>query len=468
MRFAKIFIVVLFVAALACPAAFADQPVNGALTEIGGVTVLNLWGDHYEMGYAHGYLLGHRVPALFEEFFVKLTNVTFLGYERYRRHYLEYWAVPDWYKEEVRGLFDGARDAGVDLYVPSLGRDLDEIDIQCIEGFSDVTSAAWCTSMIAWGPATIDDPILQGKAAITRTADWFAYPWRDQNFFAKQTIILARTPDQGHATLSVSFPGHMACLSCMNDTGVSLMRLTSNHNTPERLADFSQKFIPLNIAMREALESEDPNGDGAYTVDDPAYVLENTPRSTAYNIMTAGPDPEADPPFVFEINHAQSLKRFDSDDTTMPEGVVAATQHMRKMYSPIHCMRFKVMWTLMDAWDGKLTLQRFWGVNRSVAVRFPYISRTVQSMIFIPHLRRVSVTYTDDFLLAPDKEMNWMEWDEVFSVTPSQDDDDDAVDDDDTIDDDDQSDDDDDEPQPDCDPNVDYSGDDDDDDGCGC
>ena len=41
-------------------AALAETPVNGTLRDGGDHQVLHVWGTHYEMGYAHGYLLPSR------------------------------------------------------------------------------------------------------------------------------------------------------------------------------------------------------------------------------------------------------------------------------------------------------------------------------------------------------------------------------------------------------------------------
>src|SRR5690348_5719208 len=46
----------------------AASPVNGTLSRTGSQQLLNLWGTHYQMGYAHGYLLADQIRNLVDAF----------------------------------------------------------------------------------------------------------------------------------------------------------------------------------------------------------------------------------------------------------------------------------------------------------------------------------------------------------------------------------------------------------------
>ena len=56
--------------AFCLPAAVHAQAgqVKGELTSIEGKPVLRVWGTHYEMGYAHGYLLAPEIVAMLEDY----------------------------------------------------------------------------------------------------------------------------------------------------------------------------------------------------------------------------------------------------------------------------------------------------------------------------------------------------------------------------------------------------------------
>ncbi len=44
------------------------QDVNGDVSIVNGVTVVRLWGTHYERGYAQGYLMPDQVEETFSGF----------------------------------------------------------------------------------------------------------------------------------------------------------------------------------------------------------------------------------------------------------------------------------------------------------------------------------------------------------------------------------------------------------------
>ena len=350
---------------------------------------------------------------------------TIWGYEAYRTHYQKHWDVPEWFKNEAAGLIDGAKDALGDLFIVSLNRELDPVDLECLTALSDVMSALWCSSLVAWGPATADDPDLAGAAIVARTGDWFAFPPKDQNFFAKNSVVIARTPDQGRPTVAIGFSGDLSCISCMNDVGVTLLRLTSNHNIPPWRADFSSKSIPLNVTMRESLEQDDPDSDGSFTVDDTHLVLSSSHRSTAYNVVTIGPDSATREPFIHEINHEFSVLRYEEDNIALPTGTVAATQHMRKMYEPDSCDRYSRMAKLLTHWEGKVNKEKMWDITKYVRVEIPLIVRTAHAMVIVPETRSIAVAFSDDNLSAPMKTPVWLQWEDLFDESSADDDDDD-------------------------------------------
>src|SRR4030042_4379008 len=89
---------------LACslPAAVhaQTQQVKGELTFIDGKRVLRVWGTHYEMGYAHGYLLAAEIVDMLEEYMLgKLLDVK--NYGRTRNLLNWYTRIPQPYRTEM-------------------------------------------------------------------------------------------------------------------------------------------------------------------------------------------------------------------------------------------------------------------------------------------------------------------------------------------------------------------------------
>ena len=421
--------------------ALAENEINGELEFIDGIPVLRVWGTPYEMGFAQGYLLGGEIKAEFDNYIMPLVLHLEPVYNLATRIFTSLFVVPDRYQQEAEGIIDGTIAAGVDLFVPDLLRDLTALDLTTAGSMPDIIGLFGCSSLIAWGEATADDPVLAGDAAIVRNLDWVPTPG-DRTYLSRRSVIVARSPDDRRQTMSIIFPGLLGCLSCMNDAGVSALQHQKHPAVPLRQRDFSQKFIPINLAMREGLELYDPDEDGLSSPDDEAAVVDSLPRSSQYVIMCLGPDFETHPPFVLETTNLESVKRYDFDDPGFPAMTLAATNDFRKLDEPTNCNRYATMKDNVNGWNGKLTLERMWQNNGDVAVNY-WGSITAQTMIFIPAQRRIGLAYADRELLPTEKEPVWLDWEDIFPE-PEIDDDvaDDDVTDDDSNDDDEDSDDD--------------------------
>jgi hypothetical protein len=409
--------------------AYAQSEIKGELNEIDGIPVLRVWGSPYEMGYAQGRLLGNQIVEEFEHYIMPLVLHQASIYNLATTIFTSLYTVPERYRSEAQGVIDGAADGGVDIFVRDLQRDLTPLDLATAGAMPDIIGLFGCSSLMAWGDATADDPVLAGEAAIVRNLDWVPTPF-DPTYLARRSIVIAREPNDRRSTISIFFPGLLGCLSCMNDAGVSVLQHQKHPSVPLSDRDFSKKFIPINLAMREALELDDPDGDGVSTPDDAAFVIDSLPRSSQYVVMCLGADFEDHPPFVLETTNLESLKRYDSDTPDFPPGTIAATNDFRKLDEGTDCERYATMRDNVNAWEGRLTIDRMWENNGDVAVNY-WGSITAQTMIFIPARRRIGFAFMDADLMPTDKEPVWFEWEDIFPEINSDDDaeadDDDAV-----------------------------------------
>jgi hypothetical protein len=405
--------------------------INGTFDESREIPVLTVWGTPYEMGYAHGYFLGSAVREEFDGYILPLTLYISTFYEFVVDLFQANYTVPQRYEIEAEGLIDGAIDAGVDLYIPELGREMNALDLAVTGAMPDIVGLVSCSSLVAWGEATENVPELEGELALVRNMDWLALP-SDPTFLARETLLIARIPDDRRPTLSVTFPGLLGCLSCMNDAGVTAMHHQVHPGVLFFARDYSERFVPINISVREGLEMIDPDGDGASTVKDVATVVEALPKSSQYNIVLADAFPEASRPMSLETANAGSARRYDSDEPDFPAQTIGITNRFFKLKDQNDDDRYEKIRANANRWYGAITLERLWQNNRQVAMRFPIGSITAQTMIFIPSQRRFALNFSDQELLAPEKEPIWFEWDEIFpdSPTPSPSDDDDDNDDD--------------------------------------
>lgn len=407
----------------------ASADVNGELILDNEIPVLRVWGTHYEMGYAHGYLMGDRILHEFDGFILPLTLHNPNFYQFVLDKFQDLYTIPEKYTSEAQGLIDGAIDAGFDLYIPMLGRELSALDIEATGAMPDLIGLVSCSTLMAWGEATRDDPELAGMTALVRNMDWLAIP-SDPTFLARQTVLIARSPNEGRKTISIYYPGLIGCLSCMNDAGVSALQHQVHPGVLFYKRDYSEKFIPINIAMREGLELFDPDGDGLATTNDVAIVVEALPKSSQYNIVLADMFEQDHPPFILETANNGSTRRYFEDDPDFPPMTLGATNHFRKLKSPHYCSRYGTIRDNANQWHGGISLQNLWENNNQVAMTFPLGSITAQTMIFLPSLRRIAVAYSDEHLFAPEKEPVWFEWSELFPFqgTPHINDDDDVPD----------------------------------------
>ena len=405
---------------------FAQTPIQGELDEVEGIVVLRLWGTPYEMGYAQGYLTGDKIKAEFDNYVLPLILHQAPIYNLATDVFEAIYTVPERYAQEAQGIIDGARAAGYDLYIPLLGRELDVIDLNTSGAMPDIIGLFACSSLVAWGEATQDDPELSGDLALVRNLDWIALA-QDPTMLARETLVIAREPTDRRPTISVAFPGLIGCLSCMNDAGVSMLQHQSHPGIPLMELTFPEPCVPINIAMREGLELFDPDEDGVATGQDAALVVESMPRSSSYNIVTAGPDPDADPPFSLEANGEATARRYDDEDPNFPPGTLAVTNHMRDLKEPKFCWRYSMMRKNANLWAQAITLDRLWQNNGEVRLGSLDMriinSLTVQTMIFIPAQRRIGLAYSDPSRMSPDKPPAWMDWEDFFPPDPEDDDD---------------------------------------------
>jgi alkaline phosphatase D len=111
-----------------------DPSVKGFVEYHGDQRILNLWGTHYDMGYAHGYLLASEIVEMIEKYVVE---------ERYDNDPTLYSDALTWvdahydfdaatYGTELQGLLDGMSDRGADLYIDVLAREANLLDLKLL------------------------------------------------------------------------------------------------------------------------------------------------------------------------------------------------------------------------------------------------------------------------------------------------------------------------------------------------
>ena len=173
----------------------AVSPVKGSIEMVNGHRIVNLWGTHYDMGYAHGYLLGDEIMQMLEDYGLGvLTTPT--DYQTVLLPMVQYafYAKPE-YMQELRGMFRGMKDSGTDLFIEDLGRDLILDDLLTMNLIPDL-SRYGCSAVFGWGDATAADPVLAGGSAMARDLDWGQDPTGLLNTHGVIFVFQAADPEQ--------------------------------------------------------------------------------------------------------------------------------------------------------------------------------------------------------------------------------------------------------------------------------
>jgi len=238
--------------ALILTPAFGEE-VNGHLETMtppdGGpeVKILYLWGTPYQMGYAHGKLLGREATDFYRSVIAAMCEA--MGVEPERLD--EVWKlmepyIDDRFKEEMRGLADGS---GVDLRTIRRAHAIPEL------------SEYHCTFFAAWGEATADGHLHQIRALDYATEAGI------QNHPA---LIIYR-PEGRNAFAAVSWVGFIGVVTGMNEKGIVMSEI-GDHYGDEKETLEGEPFIFL---ARRLLED-------ASTLQEAREIIEGAHRTSSY------------------------------------------------------------------------------------------------------------------------------------------------------------------------------------------
>ncbi|MDP8225838.1 MAG: C45 family autoproteolytic acyltransferase/hydrolase [Candidatus Lernaella stagnicola] len=414
-------IVVCFVLlAAGFAAAEPDPPINGYLHEVDGTEVLHVWGSHYEMGYAYGHIKGDEIIELMHGYILHLLPP--MLYDIVHEIVPLLFVMPQPYAEEVTGMIDGMHDAGADTFIPSLGRQFDAADLLLCNAVGDI-GAMGCSTQVAWGDATAAEPLAGGETVAVRNLDWTtAGP--NPFLLPERTLVVVYSPTDppGQSVASVTFPGYFACLSCMNESGVTALVNIAHNGVPLWENNFTPWFVPVGIALREAMHAD--TGD-ATELDELIAHVSRRRRSGAVAINLAFPfDGENDPGLVLEVDNGGATPRWASDEPRLPPDVVISTNHLRKLREAEKCRRYETMIDGIDRLDGQMTLADMWAIEAAVVQDY-FLSTTVQTMYFLPHRREMGVSFSADGVYSPFIEPSVLTWDDLSELPAGVDIDDD-------------------------------------------
>ena len=247
-----------------------DEEGAGKLYQVGEHLVCVMEGTHREMGYQHGRLLADKARHIIKEGYMRKALYA-KGYsrdyvmaqsERMEKHF------PKEYIEEMRGLAEGLKAAGVDD-VPYEDVRTGVTQAEILHYDPDAPPA--CSNYAAWGKWTEDGRLLHG-----RNLDW------NVNGDAQDdAAILVWRPEGGIPFMMVGWAGGIGSVSGMNAKGITIGEMTVTST------DATFDGLPLMLMMRRILED-------AETLDEAVAIMQKGPRTTGWNfILGDGKGPSA-------------------------------------------------------------------------------------------------------------------------------------------------------------------------------
>jgi len=216
----------------------AQEPVQGRildqdLAQGQGISVLHVWGSHYDMGYAHGYLLADWIELAGTEM-----KTTFSAYWPSIRGRVSGWTfLPVEAEEEFQGILDGLR-----ALHPSTTLDL--LDLKACCTFGDWSYSFACRSTACWG-GYVEPPYTTLSA---RKLQFYTLPsgitqqWHH--------VICAWEPDDGTpAWVNFGFPGYASSVTAVNEYGT----VASLHDWNSSSGTNWANALPRTMACRWVL-----------------------------------------------------------------------------------------------------------------------------------------------------------------------------------------------------------------------
>lgn len=390
---------------------------------------LLVWGSHYQMGYAHGYLLGEEAAANLERFAIGNTFFHLISPTQYEYAALPYFRLrfssPQKYQDEAQGMIDGCFAKGVDLYHQALGRDITVEDILCLNALCDFRIFG-CSSISGWGESTVNDDTLQSGLVIARDLD---YSTGEYTSLGNTSVIIAHAPDalDEQRFVTITMAGIFGCLSGVNEHGVGICcdygyNIDTTNISPNSLTAFI-------LSCRNALETVDFDTNGVNDIYDIKQAIHDSTSLICWDVHLFSPYDASHPvpAGILEINNIGDSLRLVSDNIIAPQinsdWNLCVTNHERVLYPPVYCSRYQVMADSLNA-DLHLTTRRAIAIENAVA-GWMYYAGTVQSMairtnvitthpdwpcIGVSYARRNQGAHVFDHL--------YYSWEELFSGLP--------------------------------------------------
>lgn len=209
------------------------QPINGTILQqeldAGGTgyTVMKVWGTYYDMGYAHGYLLGNQIDKMITSMKPYVGNT----YNDLKSEISNTYFPPDM-KDEIDGMVAGIQEVVQDSTITPE-------DIMMLNTWADWEYSANCRSHSCWG-SYVNSPV---KTLSTRRLD---YPRNLEAFGFLNIVLCAYKPSDTSKVrwVNLTLPGWIIAHTSVNEFGT----IVSIHDSPAT----GDRPVSANVITRSA------------------------------------------------------------------------------------------------------------------------------------------------------------------------------------------------------------------------
>ncbi|MFA6866257.1 MAG: hypothetical protein WCR54_01940 [Clostridia bacterium] len=294
-----------------------------------GLLVLDMNGTEAEMGYSHGYLLGNQIKYTVE-YALTISESLSVYNDMHDNVLPKYLLMNEFcYCNEIQAIMQGAIDSGANLYVESLKRNWDIMDLWMINTVQDWYQLA-CSGIGVWGEASTN-----GKTFIGRNLDFFL----DRHGYVTQlyTIMIFRgNSTQGddfrNDIVSFSFPGIISVISGFNSKGVWMHVDSSNGDMTGKI-----ERTGICLSIRRFLEKED--GVDIDTRSQEFFLQQNIANSVLVMVGSNNKLLES-PVFVLEVRDSVVGYR---GETNKEDDFVIMTNHERVNQEKVEGTRYPTL-----------------------------------------------------------------------------------------------------------------------------
>lgn len=359
-------IVALMLLVLALP---AMAQIHGSLQQIGSSRILQLWGTHYERGYAQGYLLAPEIMTVFNDFYWTMYTYSDPAFynqlQTFSQQHFNY--SQQMYFEAV-GMAEGMAASGHSIHHNGLGRDLATDDLLLLNTVYDMVTLQGgrkdafklgCASLSSWGVATQSDSLLAGSSVITRFLDT-----TQNSALIANPLLVVHHPSEANeqAWLGFTYPGMFNPMTVISSTGIFASLNTGSDNYAPNPTNLS----PILWDMRKGVETADYDQNGAAQVHDVYAAIASGNHLSGTIIHTLQESAGVTGSIVIETRNGITQFRNYNQNGNLPTHHLAATNHFRLIANPVCCNRYTLIQDSLYA-NPHINAKRQWQVLSGAA-----------------------------------------------------------------------------------------------------